>query len=145
LGGEAGCESLDRAKLDRLQAKGNLVNERAIVQLAKTVTSQYGLKECQPCVRELKRVFLRNGLHGKILKLATQGGRGLIVMAHPEVLIQFNVIMDTDISDNGNHYGVQVGLLVFDNIHKDGILRSKWVEQFDCDVHAFSVTTKEVF
>ncbi|HEV7925525.1 MAG TPA: papain fold toxin domain-containing protein [Verrucomicrobiae bacterium] len=116
-----------------------------IESLAYAVTQKYGLEKCFPCVNELKRVFKANGIHGQILKLSTQGGRGFIVMKNPQALLPFHVASDTAISRNGAHFGVQVGDHVFENIHRKGIPRVNWELQFDCDAHIFTVTVFELF
>jgi hypothetical protein len=66
-------------------------------------------------------------------------------MSDPAFVLPFSTPGDAAIADSGQHFGVQVGDYVFDNIHRTGIPRSLWKESFDCDVHAFDVFEIESF
>ena len=121
------------------------MNNLEIAALVLTVTREYGFNQCRECATELRKAFSAKGLHGSVLRLATQGGRGFIVMKNPTFRLPFQTSGDVAIADSGQHFGVHVGLQVFDNIFRDGILRSRWEKEFDCDVHRFVVESKEPF
>ncbi len=109
-----------------------------IALIASSVTRRYGLYQCQLCANDLRNTFVRHGIHGQVLCLTTFGGRGFIVMKDPNFHLPFLMQPGEDaIASSGVHYGVQVGSQVFDNIFRDGIDRTKWEHQFDCDVHYF--------
>lgn len=121
------------------------MNNLEIAALAGTITRKYGFNQCRECATALRKTFSEKGLHGSVLRLATQGGRGFIVMRNPTFRLPFSVSGDAAIADSGQHFGVLVGLHVFDNIFREGILRSQWEKEFDCDVHRFVVESKEPF
>ncbi len=117
-----------------------------IVVLAKKVTTKYGLNQCRQCATELRKIFAANGLHGHVLQLTTSGGRGFIVMRDSDFRLPFPMPLGKDaITETGQHFGVQVGQYIFDNIFKEGILKMRWESQFDCDVHSFKINIIEPF
>lgn len=107
--------------------------------LAKSVTRKHGFNQCHKCADELRRVLIAAGVKGAVLRLRTKGGRGNIVMKDPSFFLPFAVLSSAAIATNGQHFGVQVGDYVFDNIHRAGIPLTKWRETFDCDVHDFDL------
>ena len=113
--------------------------------LAQSVTKKYGLNQCRECATKLRSVLAAAGKKGCVLRLKTKGGRGYIVMKDPHFNLPFRTLGDASISDSRLHFGVQVGGYVFDNVHREGILRTSWEETFDCDVHSFDVTEIEPF
>ena len=117
----------------------------SVETLAKGVARKYGFNQCRPCATELRQAFIGAGKTGRVLRLATKGGLGFIVMRDPRFALPFSTPGNSAIADSGQHFGVQVGDYVFDNIHRAGILRSAWEATFDCDVHAFSVFEIEPF
>lgn len=117
-----------------------------IVVLTRKVTSKYGFRQCRQCATELRMVFMAKGLHGHVLQLTTSGGRGFIVMKNPAFRLPFPMPLGIDsITETGQHFGVQVGQYVFDNIFKEGILKMQWESQFDCDAHRFTINIIEPF
>lgn len=52
-------------------------------------------------------------------------------MANANFPLPFSTTLGADyISENGMHYGVQVGGTVYDNIFRNGIALSDWQDQF---------------
>lgn len=117
-----------------------------ICALADSIASKYGWQECRQCATALREAFVKEQLTGSVLRLATQGGRGYIVMKDSNFKLPFTVPQGVDsIADNGQHFGVLIGNQVFDNVFRSGIPFADWQNQFDCDVHFFTVTTIETF
>lgn len=120
-------------------------NSSSFRSLGLEVTKRFGLNECLPCAQELKARLSAVGKKGRILKLATKGGRGFIVMKDSSFALPFQTSGDEAISTTGLHFGVQIGDFVFDNVHREGIEFNRWSDSFDCDVHRFEIIEIEVF
>lgn len=119
--------------------------QSADVDLAEKITKKYGFKECQDCAEELRSAFQKAGKTGKVLQLKAVGGRGNIVMKDQAFLLPFQTPPNASIAENGKHFGVQVGNLVFDNIHRSGIPLSDWADTFECDTQQLQVVPIETF
>ena len=113
--------------------------------LAFSVTRKFGLNKCYECAVELRRIMISAGKSGCVLKLKSRGGRGFIMMQDPGFKLPFPTQSGEAIATSGQHFGVQVGSFVFDNVHGEGIPRSAWQDTFDCDVHAFELTEIDPF
>jgi len=116
-----------------------------VVVIARKVAAQYGLNDCRACAADLRRAFKARGMQGHVLRLSTVGGRGWIVMKDPAFRLPFHAPPNVAIAESGQHFGVEVGQHVFDNIFRDGILKSEWEGKFDCDVHRFKLDRIESF
>ena len=81
-----------------------------IENLALNITKKHGFNQCRPCATELRNVLIAVGKKGCVLRLATKGGRGFIVMKDPNFSLPFTTPGDSAISDTGQHFGVQVGI-----------------------------------
>lgn len=116
-----------------------------IHDIALSITKKYGFNQCLQCSTALRQALIAAGRTGVVLKLKAKGARLYVVMKDPDFKLPFNAPAEAAISETGLHYGVQVGEYVFDNIHRSGILRSKWVDSFDCAGHAFEVSEIDPF
>ena len=80
------------------------------------IASKYQVLECQEAANAIKGYLDENGVKNQIVQAESN----------------YQYIMSNDfswsepISINGNHYGVEVDGMVYDNIHPFGILRSQW-------------------
>jgi hypothetical protein len=116
-----------------------------IAALALSVTKKHGIRRCRECATELREVLATLGKKGCVLRLKTRGGRGYIVMKDPTFLLPFTADKDEAIATSGQHFGVLVGGLVYDNIFQQGISRSAWENSFACDIGTFDVEEIEPF
>ena len=122
-----------------------MIPHSRVMSLALSITKKYGLNQCDDCAKELKDVFKKKGISGQLLTLSTKLGNDFIVMKNPNFILPFPTSGDCAISNTGQHFGIQVGEYVFDNIFKEGILETQWVSQFDCRCHQFDSPIKKPF
>ncbi len=88
---------------------------------AQSVTSKYNDFECTQCAAALIKALKKKGIEGKLIRIE----------ARDRVPFIYSFKVNTGITETGFHVGVQVGDLVFDNIHKSGIHYAQWVKDFD--------------
>ena len=117
-----------------------------VATLAAQIANRFGLNQCKECATALRCTFAASGLHGRVLRLSTVGGRPFIVMRSAAFRLPFSVPPGVDaISSNGQHFGVQVGQQVFDNVFRSGVAAVQWQSMFDCSSHQFLVITETTF
>ena len=126
--------------------KGNPMTPLQLAAIASPIASKFGLNKCRPCATALRDAFQEKHIPGSVLRLSTKGGRGYIVMKNSSFKLPFFLPPGVEaIADSGQHFGVLVGTLVFDNIFRSGVAAANWERQFDCDVHQFSLLKIEHF
>ena len=114
--------------------------------IASAVAANYGLTRCRDCATALRNAFIRRQIHGQVLRLATVGGRGFIVLKDDTFRLPFPTPPGNPaIATNGFHFGVLVGQQVFDNVFRTGVPYASWQSKFDCDVHRVTLTQIEPF
>jgi hypothetical protein len=130
-GGRSGVEAPGRWEGQDASGEGGGAREaasaRSDADIAAEAAKGFELFQCDQCAAAVVAALKREGRGGKILTVRTvdsAGGRSL-----------HNIFSDglgIVISGNGFHQAVQVGDLVFDNLHPDGIPCERWLE----DLHA---------
>ena len=84
----------------------------------------YDNLQCQACADEMEMWLSQNGFAGIYLTARGGGRRGYIVSARYKS-------GRVAISENGYHYGIEVGGLVFDNLPEAGLTREVWLNGLD--------------
>ncbi len=97
--------------------------EAKLLQKLPKITKKYGLFKCVQCADEMVNLLKSEGVKGTLLEIRTIGSKGMAGNIWSDV-------MQTNISTNGRHQAVQVGNMVFDNVHKKGIEYNKWIKDF---------------
>jgi hypothetical protein len=94
--------------------------------LAVAATSAQGFEvlQCEECARSMKHALLAAGHRGQIIEIRAAAGRYFIVC------ISYDGGRCA-ISQNGRHVGVRIGNMVFDNLHPQGMLFDRWLEDFE--------------
>ena len=111
----------------------------SIHSIAASITRKYGMGECQSCANALANELNRSGIKGKILQIQALGARPYIVMEDVNFNLPWAGSAEYSITHNGFHYGVLVGNMVYDNIHRAGIPQEKWLKSFTCDGRRFKL------
>ncbi len=117
-----------------------------ISAIAAAVAANHGLNRCRECATALRAAFIQRQIRGYVLRLATVGGRGFIVLKDAAFRLPFPTPPGNPaIASNGVHFGVLVSHHVFDNVFRTGVAYASWQSKFDCDVHRFNLTQIEPF
>lgn len=105
--------------------------------IASSITVKHGRLACVQCAEELRDALVAVRIKGRIVKLEAQAKytRGWIFLVTPG---------NEPISENGDHYGVEVYGTVYDNIFKSGIPAANWPLQFEA-AGPLVLLTHEVF
>ncbi|NES25006.1 MAG: hypothetical protein F6K41_40380 [Symploca sp. SIO3E6] len=106
-----------------------------IYQTIGQITRQFGILECVDCVKAIRRWSRQQGISGKILRIRTQYGEDYILSERLEKLG-----IEESITINGQHFGVEVRNLIFDNLSEQGLSREKWIQDFQCHSGQFVLT-----
>jgi Papain fold toxin 2 len=96
------------------------------------IVSQFRNLECDKCAIAVMVWLKDNGIKGKILHLRTKRRNDFFIISDRYSLSE-------SITDNGNHYGVEVLGLVFDNLSAQGLPREQWINDFSCRSGGFDV------
>jgi Papain fold toxin 2 len=82
---------------------------------------------CESCARAIQQWLRANGEDSQLLRIRTAMGEDFI-------LSQRRCAMgdDESITENGMHYGIQVGDVVFDNPAAEGLPIDQWLADFEC-------------
>jgi hypothetical protein len=72
--------------------------------------------ECEDCARAIQQWLRDNGEVGQLLRIRTAMGEDFILSQR-----RLAIGDDASITENGMHYGVKVGDLVFDNLGLEGL------------------------
>ncbi|MFM7366406.1 MAG: papain fold toxin domain-containing protein [Sphaerospermopsis kisseleviana] len=99
--------------------------EDIIYQQIIAIARSYGIFDCIPCARAIKEFLIRQGIHGKHIKLDTNSQDPI-----------YGRIYDASIGEliatTGHHEGVIIEIngveIVVDNIHHQGITRLDWIQ-----------------
>uniref|UniRef100_B8HUB9 Tox-PL-2 domain-containing protein n=1 Tax=Cyanothece sp. (strain PCC 7425 / ATCC 29141) TaxID=395961 RepID=B8HUB9_CYAP4 len=105
------------------------IDQQELRQQITSIASRFGDFECEPCADAIEKFLRQQGISGKRIKLYTGSALGLYGNI-------FHDGLERNISTNGRHQGVIVELdgqeIVFDNIHHEGVERTKWLLNFHC-------------
>lgn len=96
------------------------------------ISSQFNNLECDKCAKALSVWLDENGIDRKILKLRTKRRNDFFIVSNRD-------LSSESITDNGIHYGVEVFGLVFDNLSRQGLPRTEWINDFSCRSGGFYV------
>ncbi len=83
------------------------------------------LLQCDRCAKAVMEWLETNGIDGKILKLRTRNLR-------ERYIISDRIGKNESITENGQHYGVEVRGRIFDNLLPEGLLKEDWLKDFSC-------------
>jgi Papain fold toxin 2 len=96
-----------------------------ICQQVIKIASSFGIFDCIPCARAIKEFLIKQGVHGKHIKLDTGSQDSLYGRIYDDSVGEL-------IATTGHHEAVAVEIdrivIVFDNIHPEGIFRSVWMQ-----------------
>jgi hypothetical protein len=90
--------------------------------------------ECEDCARAIQQWLRDNGEVGQLLRIRTAMGEDFILSQR-----RLAIGDDASITENGMHYGVKVGDLVFDNLGLEGLSIAQWMADFECQSGDFLV------
>jgi hypothetical protein len=99
------------------------------------IVSQFDILECYDCATAVMRWLAENGIEGKVIKLRTRKRKEFFIISDR---LERQGITES-ITDNGQHYGVEVRGLVFDNLSSEGMTREDWLNDFHCHSEQFIV------
>ena len=103
----------------------NRFTDEDIWQQVGKIAVSYPLLECDKCVIALAQWLQARGIESKILCLRTRRKVEVFITSQ-----RYGI--EESITENGNHYGIEVRGRVFDNLGSEGLLRDDWVADFDC-------------
>ena len=112
---------------------------RETVQEVARGTQLFSVRECDKYAAALLKKLQSLQIHGAIVRLSAQGGRGFIVPINPALLLPFGTSGDVAIATNGRHWGILVDGYVYEQLLRDGVPLDQWPSHYDCDVHRFTV------
>jgi hypothetical protein len=92
--------------------------------------------ECESCARAIRQWLRDNGYASQLLRIRTGMGEDFILSQRRSLMGD-----DASITENGMHYGVQVGDVVFDNLSIQGLSRDRWLADFECQSGDFVLDT----
>jgi Papain fold toxin 2 len=96
------------------------------------IVSRFRNLECDKCAIAVMECLKDNGIEGQILQLRTKRRNDFFIISD-------RYSPSESITDNGNHYGVEVLGLVFDNLSEQGLPRDQWINDFSCRSGGFDV------
>lgn len=91
------------------------------------ISQDYKNLECKDCARAMLGWLSDNGYQGQPVRIQTAWGEDFIMSQRLEV----NGIYES-ITENGTHYGVLIGEVVFDNLSEQGLPLEAWLADFEC-------------
>lgn len=100
------------------------------------IVSQFELLKCYECAKTVMTWLAENDIEGKVLELRTP-------YRDEDYILSDRLSSSESITDNGQHYGVEVRGLVFDNISPKGMRREDWLKDFHCQSEQFLVKELE--
>jgi len=86
------------------------------------VTKKFGLFKCEECANAIVEVLKKHGVGGTYIEIMTKNADRYPYIWHDGI--------GKNISTNGRHVAVEVDGMVYDNLHKNGIPRAEWEQQF---------------
>lgn len=96
------------------------------------IAVSYPLLECDKCAIALALWLQARGIEETILRLRTHRKTETFITSK-------RYGTNESITENGTHYGVEVWGKVFDNLGKDGLLRTDWLADFECISGRFAI------
>ncbi len=112
------------------------MEQEAIWQEIGKIVATYPVMECDRCAISVMSWLAEQEIPGKILRLRTKRRSEMFIVSR-----RYGV--DSSITENGIHYGVEVLGLVFDNLSAYGLPRHEWIADFDCPSGKFIVDELE--
>jgi RHS repeat-associated protein len=91
-----------------------------IGEILSGIASKFGNYACKECANALQQAAINAGKSGNVIELRANNG-GFI----------WNDVAKNSISKNGDHVGVEVDGLIYDNINPKGVPFAEWNGQFD--------------
>lgn len=99
--------------------------EDIIYQQIIAIARSYGIFDCIPCTRAIKEFLIRQGIHGKHIKLDTNSQDPIYGRIYDDSIGEL-------IATTGHHEDVIIEIngveIVVDNIHHQGITRLDWIQ-----------------
>ena len=110
-------------------------DEEVFAEIGKIVV-KFPLLQCDRCAKAVMEWVETNGIDGKILKLRTKNIRQRYILSD-------RIGENESITENGQHYGVEVRGRIFDNLSPEGLLKEDWLKDFSCSSGQFIVEELE--
>jgi len=92
--------------------------------VAASAAKGFAVLQCQECVRSIRSALTAAGQRGQVIEIRGRGGRDFLIC------ISYDGGQAT-ITQNGRHFGVRLGDVVFDNLHPNGMPFDDWLKDFD--------------
>ncbi|RKZ48898.1 MAG: hypothetical protein DRR16_12815 [Candidatus Parabeggiatoa sp. nov. 3] len=84
------------------------------------VANKFDVFKCEECAEAIIKLLQKHGINnGKVIEFHAPGNANI-----------WHDGLGRNISTNGRHVAVEVDGIIYDNIHKNGIPRAEWEEQF---------------
>ncbi|NJL37463.1 MAG: hypothetical protein HC840_17980 [Leptolyngbyaceae cyanobacterium RM2_2_4] len=119
----------------------NDLSSEEIYQAVGKIVSQFGLLECVQCAATVLNWLDLQGIERKLLKLRTRYDFEDYIVSDR---LEARGITEP-ITENGIHYGVQVGEKVFDNLSAYGMRLEEWLSDFHCPSEVFVIEEMDSF
>lgn len=96
------------------------------MQVAAAAAQGFKLFQCEECAKSIRNALVAGGHSGRVIELR---------VAEAPDKVDFMICLSYDkgqssITQNGRHLGVQVGDMMFDNLHPQGMPRDDWIRDF---------------
>ena len=112
------------------------MEREAIWQEIGKIVVSHPVMECDRCAIAVISWLRYQKIPGKILRLRTKRKSEMFIVSRRHGV-------DTSITENGIHYGVEVLGLVFDNLSPQGLPKDVWIADFDCPSGQFIIDELE--
>ncbi|MGE5660035.1 MAG: papain fold toxin domain-containing protein [Actinomycetota bacterium] len=99
------------------------------------IVSQFHLYQCDEAVQAVAQWLENRGLKGIVLRIKTRYDEDYILSQRLE-----SQGITESITLNGQHYGIEVQGLVFDNLSATGLTREDWLNDFQSISGEFVIT-----
>lgn len=93
------------------------------LEIAATAARGFKVLQCLQCAEAIKTALVAAGHHGQVIEI--QAGKG-----YDYILCNSYHGGKVAITENGRHFGVRVGDIMFDNLHTEGISFDEWLLDF---------------
>jgi hypothetical protein len=95
---------------------------QTLTDKVKELQKKYSILQCQGFAEELENWAKTNGYTGRFLRISS-GAQFMITNRWP--------VPNQSITQNGNHYGIEIDSIVYDNLPKTGLPTQQWLEDID--------------
>lgn len=110
--------------------------DEALFRELSQIVVKFPLLQCDNCARDVMLWLRKNGIEGKVLRLRTKNRKDRYILS-------YRIGDNQSITDNGQHYGVEVRGMVFDNLSAYGLSREAWINDFSCRSGQFIIEELE--